>query len=442
MNIFSFGTPAPQENINAKPSTDFKFQFGGSSGFGAEKKDEKSNSTDVAAADDESLPSSLTDYFANLFNKPELADVQFKLGTHPPIHAHRLVLAAHSPAFEGMLYPVNWDDAAAEQNRIKRTEPVVIEIKDAKYDVFFQFIRCIYTDKLETIDQSNIHELIRLARRYGIVKVNLLCSEYMESDLTVQNACDMFELACGLLNDQMFGIHFIEENIEEISNTQGWLNMSQSRLKTILNDNKLACEEFILYEGILKWGKNQLQKQGKTMNNNELKAILADLLPTIRFPLMSLEEIASVVAPSQLLEQQDLLKLFQYLSINDEKQREFFQLPFKMTPREGGNVLKDSKVVDKKFKKDLLKLFDNKKQSFELLWRGSRDGFNGASFHTKCDAKGPTLTTCKGTTGHVFGGYNSESWSQSGRILNCTQSFLAFLLVPFLTDPLQLCDIC
>ena len=59
---------------------------------------------------------------------------------------------------------------------------------------------------------------------------------------------------------------------------------------------------------------------------------------------MSLEEIASVVAPSQLLEQQDLLKLFQYLSIQDQKAREFFTIPFNTIPREGGSLLKDSKV--------------------------------------------------------------------------------------------------
>ena len=58
------------------------------------------------------------------------------------------------------------------------------------------------------------------------------------------------------------------------------------------------------------------------------------------------------------------MKLFQYLSIQDQKAREFFTLPFNTIPREGGNLLKDSKVIDKKWKKEVLKLFGGKKQEF------------------------------------------------------------------------------
>ncbi len=32
---------------------------------------------------------------------------------------------------------------------------------------------------------------------------------------------------------------------------------------------------------------------------------------------------------------------------------------------------------------------------FELIFRASRDGFNGQAFHSKCDNKGPTLVIIK-----------------------------------------------
>ena len=42
----------------------------------------------------------------------------------------------------------------------------------------------------------------------------------------------------------------------------------------------------------------------------------------------------------------------------------------------------------------LLTLFEGKKFTAKLLFRGSRDGFGAAKFHQLCDNKGPTLTLC------------------------------------------------
>jgi hypothetical protein len=55
-------------------------------------------------------------------------------------------------------------------------------------------------------------------------------------------------------------------------------------------------------------------------------------------------------------------------------------------------------------------------KSFDLLYRGSRDGMTPAVFHDKCDGKGPTLVLIAGQSEGqpvcVFGGYASESWER------------------------------
>ena len=48
--------------------------------------------------------------------------------------------------------------------------------------------------------------------------------------------------------------------------------------------------------------------------------------------------------------------------------------------------------------------------NFELLYRGTRDGFGADDFHRLCDNKGKTLVIVKNTSGHVFGGFASISW--------------------------------
>jgi len=47
------------------------------------------------------------------------------------------------------------------------------------------------------------------------------------------------------------------------------------------------------------------------------------------------------------------------------------------------------------------------------LWRGSRDGFDAATFHRLCDGKANTVTVIKNTNGFIFGGFTAILWSTS-----------------------------
>ena len=51
-------------------------------------------------------------------------------------------------------------------------------------------------------------------------------------------------------------------------------------------------------------------------------------------------------------------------------------------------------------------------KQFELLYRGTRDGFGSKEFHQKCDGKGPSLTLIKSKPfGRIFGGYTNIQYS-------------------------------
>ena len=47
---------------------------------------------------------------------------------------------------------------------------------------------------------------------------------------------------------------------------------------------------------------------------------------------------------------------------------------------------------------------------WRLLFRASRDGFAVATFHSKCDNKGPTITIVK-SGNNIFGGFTEVSWT-------------------------------
>jgi hypothetical protein len=45
---------------------------------------------------------------------------------------------------------------------------------------------------------------------------------------------------------------------------------------------------------------------------------------------------------------------------------------------------------------------------FNLLWRGSRDGFTSQEFHLLCDGRANTLTLISDTDGNVFCGFKDD----------------------------------
>jgi hypothetical protein len=52
-------------------------------------------------------------------------------------------------------------------------------------------------------------------------------------------------------------------------------------------------------------------------------------------------------------------------------------------------------------------------QSWELLYRGSRDGFAASNFHCKCDGRSNTVSVIETTKGFIFGGFTPTAWDSS-----------------------------
>jgi hypothetical protein len=67
-------------------------------------------------------------------------------------------------------------------------------------------------------------------------------------------------------------------------------------------------------------------------------------------------------------------------------------------------------------------------KQFQLLWRGSRDGFGGRDFHNRCDGHPNTITVILDTKGNVFGGYTPTAWeSPKGHRDKSDESLKTFL---------------
>jgi hypothetical protein len=85
-----------------------------------------------------------------------------------------------------------------------------------------------------------------------------------------------------------------------------------------------------------------------------------------------------------------------------------------------------SKILKGNQPSELIKLCEfSLKNKWSLLYRGSRDGFGAANFHSKCDGHSNTLTILKAKgSSFIFGGFTSINWDSSSGFRSDPNAFL------------------
>jgi hypothetical protein len=85
-----------------------------------------------------------------------------------------------------------------------------------------------------------------------------------------------------------------------------------------------------------------------------------------------------------------------------------------------------SQILSSQQSFDLIKVCEfSIKDKWALLYRGTRDGFSAANFHSKCDGHNNTLTILKANgSSYIFGGFTSISWDSSCQYKSDPSAFL------------------
>jgi len=88
----------------------------------------------------------------------------------------------------------------------------------------------------------------------------------------------------------------------------------------------------------------------------------------------------------------------------------------------------DSKILTNKQKIKLMQWAPKgMRRRWKRIYRASKDGFAAATFHQKCDGKGPTLIVIQSNLGNVFGGYTEMPWASSGSYKFDANAFVCVL---------------
>ncbi|PKY35745.1 hypothetical protein RhiirB3_533295 [Rhizophagus irregularis] len=205
--------------------------------------------------------------------------------------------------------------------------------------------------------------------------------------------------------------------------------------------------EIEVWEHVLKWGLAQnsnLIPDPKTWSVDDFKTmknILQHCLPLIRFFNLSSLEFSQNVRPYRKLLDKQLYEelLNSYLEPGSVSKYNVLR-PRKIKNNEikiDDSQIIDSKIVDTNIISTVSKWVDkvvindnNYKElyllyKFELLLRGSRDGFTPKKFHELCDGKANTVTFIKVKGNEeILGGYNPLKWETTNSIAKTEDSFI------------------
>ena len=95
-------------------------------------------------------------------------------------------------------------------------------------------------------------------------------------------------------------------------------------------------------------------------------------------------------------------------------------------------MMPDSKIITQPSHSDTLyDWLGDSDGEWELLYRGSRDGFTNTAFHKGCDKKGRTFVIIETADGGVLGGYTNTDWASSIGIYATADKAFLFILSGF-----------
>jgi len=238
---------------------------------------------------------------------------------------------------------------------------------------------------------------------------------------------------------------FIEDNTEPVVSTPGWDGLSEEKLIAILQSDELTIDENDLFQACLRWALSECKRRKLDTTTEHRNLVLKNVLPHIRFPTMSMDQIATVVTGSGVLNNAQLLSLYTFKGQGDGKKR----TEFNTTERAGS--------------KDKWTLDSVQKSAAILLSNGNLTARNTGTGYAYCLS---TVTFTKGqhawritrdttNTGWIFLGvsrklpHNDTSYTQHTvwGLTSANQQYLAgtaaAMTTNFSTGPLEVmldCD--
>jgi hypothetical protein len=183
----------------------------------------------------------------------------------------------------------------------------------------------LYTDGIEKLQPKEASPLLKLAKQYDIKVVTEVVANFIQNGLNAANALLFFSDPNLDAKDAPRILRYIQANAPIVFKDKAFNDLPKEKLISILKSQQMNISETELFKAVVGWARAQQTKQilssggveimqGFQEEGQRLRQILTDVLPHIRFGIMSMGALAEIVKPTGILTPEELINLFTYLS--------------------------------------------------------------------------------------------------------------------------------
>ncbi|RHZ67618.1 hypothetical protein Glove_300g66 [Diversispora epigaea] len=372
--------------------------------------------------------------FSELFNDKREYNVVIEVDNEEnkkSFTAHSVVLRYRSSYFDKEL-----ENVTTNENLIKTI--IKPNISAQIFEIILKYIYGGIVD-IENSDTKTIYELMVNANELELEELSVKLESYL-----IESKSSWLRTHFSLIYHSIFDSNefkglkkfyndIIAKHPNLIFESEDFTSLQETALISILQRDDLKVKEIKIWDYVIKWGIAQNptlptnSEECSKENFEALKITLQRCLPLIRYFHIPDEDIWEKVKPyKKILEKQLWNDLIQHhMSPNKPvksivlPERTFstpelpsrVNEPFSTIINNGEHVAELSSWIDRKITTYSL---SNIPYEFQLILRGSRDGFRPKTFWEMCIGHAGTIVLAKvAGTDEIVGGYNPLAWDNS-----------------------------
>ncbi|RHZ83762.1 hypothetical protein Glove_87g193 [Diversispora epigaea] len=347
-------------------------------------------------------------------------------------NAHSVVLRYRSSYFDKEL-----ENATTNENHIK-----TIIKPNISAQIFEIILKYIYGGivNIEDTDTKTIYELMFNANELELKELSVKLENYLIESKAYWLKTHFSLVYRSIFNSNEFkGLKkFYNDIIVKYPNlifeSEDFISLQETALVSILERDDLNVEEIKIWDYIINWGIAQNptlpadSKEWTKGNFKALKITLQQCLPLIRYFHIPVEVIWKKMKPYKKIFEEQLWDDIIQHSISPNEPITSLILPariifnpelpsaLKLSSRENepfSVIIKNDHVAELSswiYRKSTISLA-NIPYEFQLILRGSRDGFHPKTFWNMCNGHAGTIVVAKvAGTDEIVGGYNPLAW--------------------------------
>ncbi|CAG7829888.1 unnamed protein product [Allacma fusca] len=215
------------------------------------------------------------------------------------------------------MFSENWDSC------------VPIRLPDVEPGTFKLFLEFVYGDKFTNSIPMAI-KLLHVGDKYDVKPLVKKCERLMKENIQLKDAVETFKIArlYSLQNLMDQAGDLLAWNFKDLSKMGDFRAIDEEILIYLLQRDDLPLGELELFKIVLSWARYNM------VENSKYSEILKNLIPLIRFPLMTAQEFATNVYPTQVLPQNDVIDLFLYFNSEGAERNDVaIRIQFSAIPR-------------------------------------------------------------------------------------------------------------